>query len=118
MSERELRDSALWRRKALLAKDQGAVKPDHFKHLEDTAREEREGDFIEGPFLSEAAVSDHLGHNLWGVIRRFVLVQGTEGKLRPIDDALECQLNSAYSTTIHLQLQDTDFVTPLGGQMP
>ena len=92
---------------------EGAVKPDHFKHLEDTAREEREGDFIEGPFLSEAAVSDHLGHNLWGVIRRFVLVQGTEGKLRPIDDALECQLNSAYSTTIHLQLQDTDFVTAL-----
>ncbi|CAJ1406642.1 unnamed protein product [Effrenium voratum] len=70
-------DSALWRRKALLAKDQGAVKPDHFKHLEDTARE------------------------------------GTEGKLRPIDDALECQLNSAYSTTLHLQLQDTDFVTAL-----
>ena len=64
-------------------------------------------------------------------------MQGTEGKLRPIDDALERQLNSAYSTTIHLQLQDTDFVTalaleiskglsgpsearewPLGGQMP
>ncbi|CAJ1374305.1 unnamed protein product [Effrenium voratum] len=43
----------------------------------------------------------------------FVLVQGTEGKLRPIDDALECQLNSAYSTTLHLQLQDTDFVTAL-----
>ena len=33
VSEREL-----WRRKALLAKDQRAVKPDHCKHPEDTAR--------------------------------------------------------------------------------
>ncbi|CAJ1350568.1 unnamed protein product, partial [Effrenium voratum] len=36
-----------------------------------------------------------------------------EEKLRPIDDALECQLNSAFTASIHLQLQDTDFITAM-----
>lgn len=47
--------------------------------------------------------------HIWGlmtgrsVIRMFVLVQGAEMKLRPIDDCFEAQLNFAY-----LKLQDVD----------
>ena len=50
VSEQELRNSALWRRKSLLAKEKSTSKPEHFHHLEETAREERAGSFIEGPF--------------------------------------------------------------------
>ncbi|CAJ1409327.1 unnamed protein product, partial [Effrenium voratum] len=51
--------------------------------------EEVDMSFLEGPFDSEQEVTDHLGHSDWAVIRRFVLVQGSEMKLRPIDDCLE-----------------------------
>ena len=53
--------------------------------------------FMEGPFYSEAEVSAHLGREDWSVVRCFVLVQGAEMKLRPIDDRLEAQLNQAYT---------------------
>eukprot|EP00435_Cladocopium_sp_Y103_P058430 s153_g20.t1 len=69
--------------------------------------------FIEGPFDSEAAVSEYFGHSHWSVIRRFVLVQGAEMKLRPIDDCLEAQLNQAFTSTSYLKLQDVDYVTGL-----
>jgi hypothetical protein len=44
-------------------------------------------------------------------VRRFVIEQGA--KLRPIDDGLEAQLNSAYTSTIRLDLQDADYVIAL-----
>ena len=44
-------------------------------------------------------------------MRRFVIEQGA--KLRPIDDGLEAQLNSAYTSTIRLDLQDADYVVAL-----
>ena len=69
--------------------------------------------FLEGPFGSEREVSDFFGHDQWMLIRRFVLVQGAEMKLRPIDDCLESQLNQAYTSTSYLKLQDIDFITGL-----
>ena len=42
-----------------------------------------------------------------------MLVQGAEGKLRPIDDCLEAQLNFAYTSTSYLKLQDVDYVSGL-----
>ena len=42
-----------------------------------------------------------------------MLVQGAEGKLRPIDDCLEAQLNYAYTSTSYLKLQDVDYVSGL-----
>lgn len=87
----DLQTSAVWRRKV--------------EHLESTALEELELGFVEGPFLSEGEVSAYLGREDWSVIRRFVLVQGAEMKLRPSDDCLEAQLNQAYSVTSYLKLQ-------------
>ena len=43
--------------------------------------------------------------------RRFVIEQ--RSKSRPIDDGLEAQLNSAYTSTIRLDLQDADHVVAL-----
>ena len=51
------------------------------------------------------------GHPNWRIVRRFIIEQGT--KLQPIDDGLEAQLNSAYTSTIRLDLQDADYVIAL-----
>ena len=49
--------------------------------------------FLEGPYRSAHEVTAALGHDQWRIMRRFVIEQGS--KLRPIDDGLEAQLNSA-----------------------
>lgn len=50
----------------------------------------------------------------WSLVRGFVLVQGSEGKLGPIDDCLEAQLNLiAYTSTSYLKLQDVDYISGL-----
>ena len=108
----DLQASAIWRRKAIVRKV-NQIDPSHVEHLEATALEELQLGFMEGPFNSEAEVSAHLGREDWGVIRRFVLVQGAEMKLRPIDDCHEAQLNQAYSVTSYLKLQDVDYIAGL-----
>jgi len=109
----DLENSALWRRKAMLGRKNVTCEESHIEHLEATAAEELEQGFLEGPFKSEAEVTNFFGHDKWMLIRRFVLVQGAEMKLRPIDDCLESQLNQAYTATSYLKLQDVDFVTGL-----
>ena len=106
----DLQKSALWRRRAMVGKVQKSD-PSHIEHLEATAADELDRGFVEGPFDSEAEVTKHLGRNDWCVVRRFVLVQGAELKLRPIDDCHEAQINSAYSVSSYLKLQDIDYVT-------
>ena len=83
------------------------------EHLEQTAVEELQMGFMEGPLYSEAEVSAHLGREDWSVVRRFVLVQGAEMKLRPIDDCLEAQLNQAYTVSSYLKLQDIGYIAGL-----
>ena len=107
----DLEASATWRRKAMLGRKNVAGEASHIEHLETTAAEELEHGFLEGPFGSEREVSEFFGHDRWMLIRRFVLVQGAEMKLRPIDDCLESQLNQAYTSTSYLKLQDIDFIT-------
>ena len=67
--------------------------------------------FFEGPFYTASEVTSILGHPNWRTMRRFVIEQGA--KLRPIDDGLEAQLNSAYTSTIRFDLQDADYVVAL-----
>ena len=109
-SEAELRSSATWRRKALLAREKADDEPEHRRHLEETTSDEVTRGFVMGPFFSEDEVTKFLGYDQWSLVRRFVLVQGKEKKLRPIDDCLEAQLNSAYTSTIRLELQDSDYL--------
>lgn len=109
----DLDRSATWRRKAILGRKPGDINVEHIKHLEETCSEEVELGFLEGPYHSEAEVTQALGRSDWSLIRRFVLVQGAEMKLRPIDDCLESQLNAAYSSTSYLKLQDLDYITGL-----
>ena len=110
LTKADLETSAVWRRRAIVGKRSSQQDPAHAAHLEETAAEELDMGFLEGPFHSESEVTDHFGHNQWTVVRRFVLVQGAELKLRPIDDCLEAQLNQAYTSTSYLKLQDLDYV--------
>lgn len=76
----------------------------HIDHLLEATQEELDLGFLEGSFHTEHEVTQFLGRDDWSVIRRFVLVQGAEMKLRPIDDCLEAQLNFAYTPTSYLKL--------------
>ena len=112
MTEDDLWRTAIWRRKAMLARTH-ASDPAHVEHLLKTTEEELSLAFLEGPCFSEDQVTEFLGRDDWSLIRRFVLVQGAEGKLRPIDDCLEAQLNFAYTSTSYLKLQDVDYISGL-----
>ena len=74
-SEAELRSSATWRRKALLAREKADDELEHRKHLEETSSDEVARGFVMGPFFSESEVSSFLSHDSWSLVRRFVLVQ-------------------------------------------
>ena len=113
LTQQDLENSAVWRRRAIVGKLRNQEDPSHIEHLEQTAAEELEMGFVEGPFASEQEVTDYFGHGNWMVIRRFVLVQGAELKLRPIDDCLEAQLNKGFTSTSYLKLQDIDYVVGL-----
>ena len=112
MTQSDLESTSAWRRKAMLARVP-VVDPSHIDHLIETTDEELSLGFLEGPFFSEDEVTQHLGRSDWSLVRRFVLVQGTEGKLRPIDDCLEAQLNFAYTSTSYLKLRDVDYISGL-----
>ena len=112
MTEDDLRRTAIWRRKAMLSRTHMGD-PAHVEHLLKTTEEELSLGFLEGPFFSEDQVTKFLGRDDWSLIRRFVLVQGAEGKLRPIDDCLEAQLNFAHTSTSYLKLQDVDYISGL-----
>ena len=108
----DLQASAVWRRRAAIGRSMQAD-PTHVEHLETTAAEELQLGFLEGPFSTETEVTNYVGRDDWCVVRRFVLVQGAEMKLRPIDDCLEAQLNHAFTVTSYLKLQDIDYITGL-----
>ena len=110
MTEEDLQASACWRRRATVGRTTKAD-PAHIEHLETTAAEELQAGFLDGPFHSESEVTSYLGRRDWSVVRRFVLVQGAELKLRPIDDCLEAQLNHAFTVSSYLKLQDIDYMT-------
>ena len=82
------------------------------KLLAEATNEEVEAGFLMKG-MSASEVSKFFGHDSWGVVRRFVLVQDGGRKVRSIDDCLEAQLNAAFSATIALQLHDSDYIASL-----
>ena len=113
LTKEDLESSAIWRRRAAVGRANRSTESDHLAHLEQTALEELEAGFVDGPFTTEDEVTDYVGHSRWAVVRRFVLVQGAEMKLRPIDDCLEAQLNQGFTSSSYLKLQDIDYIAGL-----
>ena len=115
MSNQDLRSTAAFRRRTmtesskLLNKDLQAL-------LSKATAEEVDLGFLEGPF-TEAQVSSFFQSDDWNCIRRFLILQGTEGKPRPIDDGHEALVNSCYTSCIKLELQTSDFVTCMASKL-
>eukprot|EP00439_Symbiodinium_sp_Y106_P008177 s10129_g1.t1 len=112
LTESELFETAAERRTALLSKDE-RVSADESRILKEATDSEVALGFLEGPFYEHSEVSAKLGTEAWTVIRRFVLIQGAEQKPRPIDNCLEAQLNAGFSSSIHLRLQDSDYISAM-----
>ena len=117
LTQEDLESSAIWRRRAAVSRSKIPADAEHTQHLEQTAMEELELGFLEGPFETEEQVTAYFGHPSWSVVRRFVLVQGAEQKLRPIDDCLEAQVNQGFTSTSYLKLQDIDYITSMALQV-
>ena len=62
---------------------------------------------LAGP-LSECQVTADLGSSSWLLNPRFILYQGEEQKIRPIDDCSRSGLNGSYTTNFRLELFDSD----------
>ncbi|CAE7290582.1 unnamed protein product [Symbiodinium sp. CCMP2592] len=111
MTESELRATASLRRRAALSRTNRAT-PEEISLLQEASNSEVAENFIEGPY-TETQVTQIFGHSDWGVIPRFVLEQGLEKKVRPIDDGHASQVNEAFTSLIKLELQGADFVSGL-----
>ena len=111
MTEDELVNSAKWRRNSLMRATRALSKPEEDALIEATALEVEKG-FLQGPYTEEE-MSVLMGTDGWSLNPRFVLFQGSNQKVRVIDDAKESAVNSAYSSTVKLQLQDVDYAAAM-----
>ena len=111
MTEDELMASARWRRTSIMQTARPLSKSEEDALVEATASEVEKG-FLQGPY-SEAEMSVLMGTECWSLNPRFVLFQGANQKVRVIDDAKQSAVNSAYSSTVKLQLQDVDYAAAM-----
>ena len=107
MTEEELLNSALWRRKTMMCQQKRFTAEEEKALIETTSDEVLRG-FLQGPY-TEQEMSVLQETEGWSLNPRFALFQGTTGKIRVIDDAKRSAVNSAYSATVKLQLQDIDY---------
>ena len=105
-----LEAEAAWRRRSISAK---TLSPQDAAILTELGASEVEAGFISGPFRSEQEVSEALGRTDWVATPRFVLLQGAKAKPRVIDDCRASGLNSSFSSTERLRLQDLDYVVAM-----
>jgi len=105
LTEKELLQTAQWRRKSLMS------------HCKQFSQEDEQAywipqmmrcGFLQGPYM-EQQILVSLETEEWLLNLRFVLFQGTGGKVRVIYDAQKSAVNSTYMSTVKLQLQDIDY---------
>jgi len=93
ITEDELRQSAAWRRRSLMCQSKN-FKPEEEAALLETTAEEVARGFLKGPY-SEQETSVLLETEERSLSPRFVLFQGTSGKITVIDDAKKSSVNSS-----------------------
>ena len=108
----QLDHQAIWKRRALMGKAMSEEETEQSADLKRESLEEVEAGFLEGPF-TEAQLTQRLGSDRWSLTKRFCLYQGEERKIRVIDNYRDSGVNSAYSSSSYLSLQDTDFIVGL-----
>ena len=110
MTQDELEASTYWRRKSVMGAKADLTPADE-EELAAAAQKEVSLGFLEGPF-TESQLDGFYGHQKWLLNPRFALHQGLN-KVRVIDDAKASSLNTAYSSTFKLQLQDNDYIAAM-----
>lgn len=114
-SPQHLKSQHVWLRHHVVSSCKPSLEEDDdWDCWEQTLDEVKDG-WMEGPFLDQQAVSEHLGTTEWLCSRRFPLRQGE--KLRLIDDAKQSKINTAYHASNKLVLQDMDTLIALISQM-
>eukprot|EP00435_Cladocopium_sp_Y103_P006518 s5825_g2.t1 len=88
----ELLDSSIWRRKSLMSVEYSKQEEKVQQDLHETTMKEVELGHLHGPF-SDAEVTAHFGTDKWLFNPRFALYQGSENKVRAIDDGKRSALN-------------------------
>ena len=81
--------------------------------LVELSQEEVDEKFLSGPFFTEEEVSTHLGTTSWTLTKRFLLIQGEDGKEQVIDDYKRSLVNAAFASRSYLELQDVDVLAAL-----
>ena len=112
VSMEELLDSSVWRRKALMGSISSKLEEQVQKDLHEATMKEVDLGHLHGPF-SEEQITEHFGTDKWLFNPRFALYQGSEGKIRAIDDGKRSALNLCYTTNFKLELYDVDTLAAL-----
>eukprot|EP00435_Cladocopium_sp_Y103_P062657 s123_g24.t1 len=100
-------------RRLVMGRPLASHESEHADRLVELSQEEVDEHFLRGPFFSEAEVSAELGTDCWTLTKRFLLLQGEEGKERIIDDHRRSHVNAAYASRSYLELQDVDVLAAL-----
>ena len=108
----ELLDSSVWRRKALMGAEQAKVEDSVQSDLHEATMKEVALGHLHGPY-SEQEITEHFGSDKWLFNPRFALYQGSENKVRAIDDGKRSALNLAFTTNFKLELYDVDTLAAL-----
>eukprot|EP00435_Cladocopium_sp_Y103_P010452 s4861_g2.t1 len=108
----ELLDSSIWRRKSLMNAEYSKLEEKVQQDLHDTTMKEVELGHLHGPF-PEAEITAHFGTDKWLFNPPFALYQGSENKVRAIDDGKRSALNLCYTTNFKLELYDVDTLAAL-----
>ena len=106
-----LDESAVWRRETLRHKVFSEDEKLAADVLWNETLDEVDRGFLQGPYDSEAQVSELLGTYDWSMTPRFVLFQGEELKPRIIDNFKASAVNAAFGSSSYLDLHDTDFLS-------
>ena len=86
MTIQQLEASAPYNRKLTMLRPMAEHEKPYANRLVELSQEEVDEKFLSGPFFTEEEVSTHLGTTSWTLTKRFLLIQGEDGKERVIDD--------------------------------
>ena len=107
LSEDDLMLHSKFHRPAIVGKTRSAGAGPHLEALfETTVKEARDKHWLDGPHTQEEI--DRMFSGQWLPVRRFGVEQ--RGKLRPIDDFCENQLNNAFTTVDKISLRTLDHI--------
>ena len=111
MTVQQLESSARFQRQLAMQRPMAQHELEHADRLVELSQEEVTEGFLEGPFSSEEQVSQAIGSQDWTLTKRFLLIQGEEGKERIIDDYRRSLVNCAFASRSYLALEDVDIIT-------